>query len=673
MAANTCYPNLFSELKLRGKTIRNRVVTGPMILEWGIDKNGFITERGMKPFIDMAKGGSAIITLGEAQIDRLNSKAHSVHFDVTDPDVIQQYHFFTEKIHAYGSLAAIEFNHNGQHALPEFNPQHLGPMAASEIKMSNGHIAREMTKEDMKQVAESYAQSALIAKRSGFDVILLHYGHGWLMGGFLSPMVNHRTDEYGGSNENRMRFPLEVIKRIREVAGEELIIEVRISGDEFTETGIKIEDAIEYCKILERDGNVDMIHLSAGTRMDGRTRPVMISSHFIEQCHNVRLSEAVKKAGVKIPIGIVGAVSNPAKAEEIIREGKADYVVLARQMVADPEWANKAKHGQDADIRRCLRCMHCGDKNRVNRIGTAVLEDWNGTKIHVCDVNPAWGHASLISEIEPPKNSKKVVVVGGGPAGLSAAAEAANRGHKVVLFESASKLGGLLNVYTDPVWFKEEETNFRKYLIHQVEKNSNVTIKLNTYATPEIVEKEQPDEVIVAIGAKALTPQIPKDKSAKTINVLGIYNNESQLGDNIVIIGGGTSGVEAAIYLAGLGRKVTIIEKIDDIALDEPFSMRNHIMTYIEKLKIDYFVLEEAVEITADGVKTKHVTDGTEKLYPADNVIFATGMLEKSEEADSYIQAAVDVVKVGDCRKVGNIGTAVREGYNAGVTVYADY
>lgn len=667
-----CYPDLFSELKVRGKIMKNRTVTGPMILEWGIDKNGFITERGMKAFGDMAKGGAGIVTLGEAQIDHLNSKAHSIHFDATDPDVIQQYHFFTEYIHAYGALASIEFNHNGQHALPEFNSEHMGPMAASEIRMPNGLTAKEMDRADMDRVIEAYAQSAQIAKRSGFDAVLLHFGHGWLMGGFLSPLVNRRTDDYGGTYENRMRFPLEVIHRIRQVAGEELIIEVRMSGDEYVEGGIKIEDTVEYAKLLEADGNIDMIHLSAGTRMDGRSRPISVPSHFVEECHNLRFAEAVKKAGVKLPVGIVGAVSDPALADQIIAEGKADYVVMARQMIADPEWANKARHGREADIRRCLRCMHCGDKNRVNRVGKAVLEDWNGTKIHVCDINPVWGHDALIGEIAPPKVSKKIVVVGGGPAGLTAASRAAELGHQVILYESGKKLGGLLNFYADPVWFKQGESRHRKYLIHQVEKHKNIEVRLGVHATPELVKEDKADEVIVAIGGRIYHPDLSIEQGAKIIDVLGVYGHEDNAGSKIVIIGGGTSGAEAAIYLAGLGKKVRLIEKLDDIALDEPFSMRNHILKYMADLNIEYSVEQEAFAVTRNGVKAKDINCGTEHFYEADTVIFATGLKAREEEADAFTPCAVDVVKVGDCRKIGNLGSAIREGYNAAVTVYAE-
>lgn len=668
------YPHIFSELKVRGKVIRNRTFSGPMILEWGLDKNGFITERGMKAFGAMAKGGTGVITLGEAKIDDLNSRAHAHHFESRDPDVIQNYHFFTEYVHAYGSLASIEFNHNGQHALPEFNPRHLGPMGPSEMTMASGIHVREMTKEDMDTVAESYAQAALIARRGGFDMILLHFAHGWLMGGFLSPQVNKRTDEYGGSLENRMRFPLQVIHRIREVAGEDLIIEIRLNGSDYSEGGIVIEDAIEQVKQFEADGNVDLIHMSCGTRMDGRTRAVSMSSHFIEQGHNLKFAEAVKKAGVKIPIGVVGGIADPEFVEEAIASGKADYVVMARQLIADPDWANKAKHGHAADIRRCMRCQHCMDTNRVNsaKNRAAVMEDWTGTKIHLCDINPTFGHAALIGEIPAPKKKKKVVVIGGGPAGIVAAVKADELGHQVILYEQSSKFGGLLKVYADPVWFKQGEAKYLRYLEHKIEK-STVEVHLKTKATPELVASQNPDTVIVAIGGKADHRKIEVENGSSTIDVIGIYNHEHLLGKKTIIIGGNTSGCEAALHLAHLGIESIVLEQGDMLLPKEGMSYRLHTLQYMEESdKIEYFENRKVVKIIPGGVETENVETSEREIYRADTVIYATGLTEKEEEASEFEDIAYDVIKIGDCKKIGTIGTAVHQGYNAAVTIYEE-
>lgn len=661
------FPNLFKTLSIRGKTIKNRTVLAPMVFDLAMNENEFLNERGMQLYGDIAKGGTGVITLGEGKIDELNSKAHRVHFESRDPKVIMPYHYFTEYVHSFGALASMEFNHNGQFAMPQFNPQNLGPMGASELVMPNGLHVKEMDEDDMEQVIESYAQAALIVKRGGFDMILLHMAHGWLMGGFLSPLVNHRKDQYNGSHENRMRFPLRVIKRIREVVGEDLIIEARISGDEYTEGGIRIQDAIEYAKILEADGNIDMLHVSCGTRLNGNTRAVMIPSSFIAHGHNAKLSEAVKKAGVKIPVGTVGAIADPYKAEEIIASGQADYVVMGRQFIADPDWVNKVKHGRIEDIRPCRRCMHCMDTQRVNK-GSVVLDDWKATLLMCCDINPTFGHRALIGEIPAPVKKKKVAVIGGGPGGMMAALEASRRGHIVDLYERRDKLGGLISIFADRVWFKQEDRKYREYLIRQIEK-SDVTVHLSTNATKELIFETHPDAVIVAIGGKVYQPEFEGNKEIRSMNVLGVYNNEDKLGEKIVIIGGGLSGCEAALHLAEYGKDITLLTPEQDLMPTVALSLRNHTMQHLDKNeKIHYFVNHSIKKLSGQGVIAFN-QDGTEKLFEADMVVYATGMRNREQDADEFIGTAVDVIKVGDCKKIGTIGTAVHDGYDAAASL----
>lgn len=498
-------------------------------------------------------------------------------------------------------------------------------------------------------------------------MILLHFAHGWLMGGFLSPLINHRKDKYNGSHENRMRFPLQVIRRIREVAGEDLVIEVRLSGDEYTPGGIQIQDAVEYAKILEAQGKIDLLHLSCATRFNADTRPLMIPSQFVEPGHNVKFAAAVKKAGVKIPIGTVGAISDPYQAEAILASGQADYIVMARQLMADPDWANKAKHGRAEDIRPCRRCLHCMDTHRVNK-GNVVLDDWRSTHLTSCDINPTYGHRALIGEIPFPVRKKRIAVIGGGPAGMEAALEASRRGHSVDLYERQEKLGGLINIYSEPVWFKQGDFQYRNYLVRQIEK-SGVRVHLKTGATPEFIYSTRPDAVIVAIGGKIYQPKIEGMNRIRNLNVLGIYHNEEKLGQNIVIIGGGLSGCEAALHLADKGKEIILITPESDLMPVVPLSLRSHTLQHLEKnAHITYYTGCEVKALQSGGV-TVGIDDHTERILAADTVVFATGMRNQEKEAEAYLGTAIDVIPVGDCKRIGTIGTAIHDGYDAAASL----
>lgn len=429
------YPHLFSPLVVKGKRFKNRIITAPTHHSFVVDPDNNLNDWGVKCYGDRAKGGAGAVTIGEGKIDNLNSCAHSGHVNFTDEKALQRLHFFTDYVHTYGALASIEFNHSGHFALPQYNPQGIGPMGASAFTLPSGLHVKEMDENDMNQVADSYANACMLAKRAGFDMVLLHFAHGWLMGGFLSPMVNHRTDKYGGSIENRCRFPIMVLKRIREKVGNDFILECRLSGSELTPGGLEIDDTVEIAKRIEP--YIDMLHISCGTRLNAVTRALMHPSHFVtEHAHNAMMAKQVKDA-VSIPVGTVGAITDPALSDQLIADGIVDYVVMARAAIADPDWAKKARAGRADDIRPCIRCFRCLDVaiGRVNT-GKAVLEDFSkSTRKSECSVNPLFGHGSWKDNYPEATSKKKIVVVGGGPGGMEAALEAAKRGHDVVLFE----------------------------------------------------------------------------------------------------------------------------------------------------------------------------------------------------------------------------------------------
>ncbi|MGN0352758.1 MAG: FAD-dependent oxidoreductase, partial [Roseburia sp.] len=291
-------------------------------------------------------------------------------------------------------------------------------------------------------------------------------------------------------------------------------------------------------------------------------------------------------------------------------------------------------------------------------------DDWKATLLMCCDVNPTFGHRALIGEIPAPENKKKVAVIGGGPGGMVAALEASKRGHLVDLYERQDKLGGLTCIFTDPVWFKQEDRKYREYLVRQIEK-SDVTVHLKTNATKELIFETHPDAVIVAIGGKIYQPEFEGAKEIRSLNVLGIYNNEENLGKKIVIIGGGLSGCEAALHLAEHGKEIILLTPEEDIMPTVALSLRNHTVQHLDQnKKINYYTNHSIKKITSQGVVTLD-QNGTEELFEADTIVYATGMRPKEQEADEFVGTAVDVIKVGDCRKIGTIGTAVHDGYDA--------
>lgn len=654
---NKYYPNLFKPLVLKnGSVMKNRIETSPTHhMTAGTPPDYHFNQIGEEIYGERAAGGAGLVTIGEGKMGDMTSCGHRSHIQCCTDDSPFTFHRYTTLLHGYDCLASIEFSHAGHFARKD-------PMSASPFKTPQGWYSREMNEEDMLRVAEEYANAVATAYRSGFDVVCLHFAHGWLMGGFLSPLINHRTDKYGGSIENRCRFPLMVLDHIREKVGNKIALEVRLSSDEFTPGGLQVEEVAEIAKIIE--DKIDLLHVSCGTRLNAITRAIMHPSHFIEHGHNKDRARIIKNA-VSIPVGVVGAITDPFLADKMIEEEYCDYVCLARQFIADPDWGEKARHGKADDIRPCIKCFHCLDVSagRVNTSTKAVLDNPMSVELIECSVNPLFGDHEIKKSFKPSSESKNVVVIGGGVGGMQAALTAAERGHHVTLFEKADKLGGQL-FYTDYIWFKKDMKKYRDYLIHQISKAA-IDVRLNCEATAEAIEKNNPDAVIVAVGADPVIPNISGVENSNVLTAIDVFGKENSLGEKVTIIGGGMVGCELSLHLTHLGHQVDLIEMGEILAPDAVFTERMHTLDYIEKEeKLNCHTSSRCVAITETGVQIES-PNGEISFIEADNIVLSVGFNPRKNIARSFEDSAPDVFFIGDCKKVGTIFNAVHNGFDA--------
>lgn len=640
------YSHLLSPLKIGNVILKNRMMHTQSLPHFFQGPETFPSDQIISHYAGVARNGAAIVTVWEADLTPLNDgtlatrkgvvgdHGHMPMWDAADPSVQNYLAQLTDAIHFYDSMASISIRIS----------------APKGYTISNMNVKRteanEIPIEQIQKMIEDYANMAKFYQALGFDMVNIHMSYSSdILAHALSPSTNKRTDKYGGSVENRARLPLEMFQAFKKTCGQDFLVAAHMSGEE-RDGGYSLQDTVEFAKIWEgaldimkiRAKNISLCH-PTGFNME-KDKPLTL-----------RYAQAIKAGGSKVITAPTGGFQDPDLLEEYISSGKTDMIAMARAWIADPEYGKKAYEGRGEDVVPCILCNACHGINM------------EGPWLNFCSVNPKLGIAHKVERmIDAPTLSRKVAVIGGGPGGMKAAIVAAERGHKVTLYEKNDFLGGQLK-HTEFASFKWPLRRFKDYMIRQTYK-AGVEVHLNTKATPDMIKAKGYDAVLVAIGADPLIPDIP---GAKDINVLApiyVFGNET-LGKNIVVIGGGKQiGTETGIYLAQKGHKVTVLTEEKSLAVDaNQVHFIDSLRNAWEALETFSYITQAAATRFSEGEVFYKDASGAERSVQADSVVIYAGRKPRQDEAMKFYGSAGRFFTIGDCRAQGDVRIAIRNAF----------
>ena len=662
------YPHVFSPIRIRGVDFKNRIVLAPPSPNLA-SRDGKITPEFIDWFRMFARGGVCTLYVGNSSIDITECKDEAYQLDLSNEDGVRELARYADMCKEYDCHASLEINHNGENTAFEtvgHAPYSSSPNISSTERARAERLGREpiaaieMTKEKIKETVNKFGEAAAKMKRAGMDVCLVHGGHGNLISQFTSPLYNHRTDEYGGSTKNRARFAIEVCDAIREKAGENFVIEFRISADEIAEEGMHFDETLELIGYLK--DHIDILHVSAGLHSDFNMKYFRnwCQNYLMDRGFNVHFAADVKKRYPDLLVTTVGSITSIDMAEEIIASGQADFVAMCRSLMADPDMPNKYAKDMPEERRPCLRCQTCCKHLMV-------------PKPIYCAVNPMSGMTSVLRDGVVPKavEKKKVAVIGGGPGGIQALMTLCERGHDVTLYEATGELGGMVSKAALPD-FKIDVKDYLVWLRYQANKYAEkygAKILLNTKATKEMIDAENYDAVIIAIGAEPIVPKVPGIDLPHVAWAPDAEEGKAKAGDKIVIIGGGGIGIEAAMDFNAQGKDVTVVEMADEMKTFMSWMSNGgagaEIRNIVEERKIPISYNTKLVEVTPDKVICEKTDTGERVEFEADTVLLAVGTKAKLEEADTFRHCAPesDVFVIGDAKRAATISEAVNEAF----------
>lgn len=650
------YPHIFEPLTVKNMTIKNRIVMMPMGTNYG-EQNGEMSFLHLNYYEERAKGGVGLIIVENASVDSPQGSNGTTQLRIDHDNYIPRLFKLCENVHRHGACIAVQINHAGASAIS--SRINMQPVSASNIpSKEGGEIPRPLTKEEILHIVKKYGEAARRAQIAGFDAVEIHAGHSYLISQFLSPLTNDRTDEFGGSMENRTRFCRMIIDEVRKQTGPNYPILLRLSADELMAGGNTLEDCLKYLDYL--NDQVDIFDVSCG--LNGSIQ-YQIDANYFEDGWRSYMAKAVKEKFEK-PCISMGNYRNPAVVEKVLASGDADLIGMGRGLIADQQWVNKVANGKECDIRKCISCnIGCAG----NRIGF--------NRPIRCTVNPSVLEGDIYKD-KKIKKSCNVVVIGGGTAGLEAACTAAEVGCTTFLLEKEETLGGLSSIISK-IPAKHRLGDFPAYLVNRAKSLSNLFIFTGTEATEENIKKFNPNIIVNATGSTPLLPPIKglhdviDKEGGKVSSILGMINQikdypEDLTDKKVVVVGGGAVGLDVVEFFAPRGASVSIVEMMDQIGRDLDPVTKNDTKTMMKKHNVAQLTSTALLEVKESSFLVKGA-DGEYEL-PFDYGFVCLGMrangglFQKLEEA--FGSSDVEIINIGDSKRARRIIDGTFEGRN---------
>lgn len=636
------YPRLFEPGQIGKLKLKNRIAVTPVGLPYACS-NGEVSEDLMVYLEERAKAGAGLVMPGIVLVDPETGKVKANELVLCNEGQMTSFARLARRIHKYDAKIFLQLYHPGK----ETTVANLGgkaPVCPSQMKTRSGEMTRALSTEEVEAMVQKFVKSAVLAQKAGIDGVEVHAAHGYLINQFMTPLFNKRTDKYGGSFENRMRFPSEIISGIRAACGPDYVISVRISADEFIEGGNTLEDAVKFSQLFESLG-ANLLNVNCSLQ---ETSKFNREPPSFQQGWKKYLAATIKK-NVNIPVLAVNTIKKPDFAESLLEEGVCDFVGLSRQHLAEPQWAKKVATGREDELRTCISCLHC-------------MAEFIAGRIPTCSVNPRLGREREFSEIKKDGAGRTVVVIGGGPGGLEAARVLAERGFRVTLFEKSAELGGQLN-YANKPHLKEKITWLKQGMEAQVRK-AGVDIRLNTEATVENVQALQPVGVFLCVGSVPLRPAAIRGIDGTNVcTVPEVLSGQKNLdGKTVVIVGTGLAGLETGVFLGDRGCKLSFIEMQETVGPGIFGQVLEDVQNELKPFNPSFYPGHTLVAIDANGVEAQN-KEGQTVHFPADAVVLAMGVKPRQDMIETFQNSFERVVLVGDAIKDGRIVDATSTGF----------